>query len=119
MVFSCAAYDAMEIALSRSTLRSLSRARRSLPARLPWAVRVKQRNCFGTWSVLSPRTVYRCESHVTFLMPSPPAGASEDDPADEMRLVACDELGDHAAHREPVQVYLLQAESPSLGPRSR
>ena len=94
-----------------------SRARNSLPARRPFAVRVKKRNCFGSWRVSSPRTVSRCESRVTLLMPSPPAGPV---PARISLRTSCgsslrDHLGDHAAHREAEEVDLLEAERPDEG----
>ena len=62
------------MALSRCSVRSFKRAKNSLPARRPSGVLVKKRNCFGSCKVSSPRRVSRCESRVTFVMPSPPAG---------------------------------------------
>jgi len=45
---SCAKYELTEVGVSRSIVRSWSRARNALPARLPFALRVKKRNCFGS-----------------------------------------------------------------------
>jgi len=39
-------------------------------------------------------------------------GAGEDHLADQARFVVRDQLGDHAAHREPEQVNLFEAEGP-------
>ena len=47
-----------EMALLRSFM-FLSRARNSLPARRPFGVLVKKRNCFGSWRVSSPRAMSR------------------------------------------------------------
>jgi hypothetical protein len=54
---------------------------------------------------------------VTFSMPSPPrgAGSGDDHLAHEPRLLLRDHLGDHAAHREPEQVDLIEAEGPDEG----
>ena len=62
------------MALSRFSVRSFKRAKNALPARRPSGVRVKNRNCFGSCKVSSPRSVSRCAIRVTFVMPSPPAG---------------------------------------------
>ena len=35
---------------------------------------MKKRNCFGSCKVSSPRSVSKCASRVTFVIPSPPAG---------------------------------------------
>ena len=50
-------------------------------------------------------------------MPSPPggAGSGEDHLAHELRLLLRDHLGDHAAHREPEQVDLVEAEGTDEG----
>jgi hypothetical protein len=45
------------------------------------------------------------------------AGAGEDHLAHESRLLLRDDLGDHAAHREPEEVDLVQAESADEGDR--
>jgi len=59
MALSWVKYDLIEITLSRFTVRSCNRARNSLPARRPSAVRVKNRNCFGSCKVTRARTVSR------------------------------------------------------------
>src|SRR5215216_1875460 len=75
MALSWARNEPMEMALSRSFVRSSSRARNSFPAWRPFGVLVKKRNCLGSW-----------------------------------RLLLRDHLGDHAAHREPEQVDLIEAD---------
>ena len=48
-----------EMGLSRSFVRSSSRARNSFPARRPFGVLVKNRNCLGCWRLSSPRAMSR------------------------------------------------------------
>ena len=105
--------------LSRCWVRSLRRARNSLPARRPAGVRVKKRNCFGSCKVSSPRSVSKCESRVTLRDPvtAGGTGAGEDDLADELRFVRGDQLGDHAAHREAEEVDLLETQRADEGDR--
>jgi len=111
MAVSWAPYDLSEMALSRFSVRSFKRAKNAWPARRPSGVLVKNRNCFGSCKVNSPRSVSRCAIRVTFVMPSPPAGpVPEDQLADELRFVRGDHLGDHAAHREAEEVDLIEAE---------
>lgn len=45
-----------------------------MPARRPPSVRVKKRNCLGSWKVSRALAVSRWDSAVTSLMPSPPSG---------------------------------------------
>ena len=59
MALSWARNERTEMALSRSLVRSSSRARNSFPAARPFGVLVKKRNCLGSWRVSSPRAVSR------------------------------------------------------------
>src|SRR5215216_3916306 len=106
---SWAKYELMEVGVSRSIVRSWSRARNALPSRLPFAVRVKKRNCFGSWRLSRPRRVSTCATHTTSFMPLPPAGPVPQ-LADQLRLVPGDHLGDHAAHGEPVKIDLVETQ---------
>ena len=117
MAVSWARYDLSEIALSRLSVRSFSRARNSLPARRPLArpgeeeelLRVLQRE-------QRPDGVEMRElGDVRDALAAGRPGAGEDQLADELGFVLDDHLGDHAAHGEAQQVDLGQAQRPDEG----
>ena len=82
--------------------------------RFPLAVLVKNRNVFGSRKLSSARATSRFEIRVTLSMPSPPAGPVPVRISLRMssRFFERDDLGDHAAQREPEKVDLLEAERP-------
>src|SRR5688572_16350097 len=102
----------MEIGVSRSTVRSWSRARNSLPARLPFAVRVKKRNCFGPGDSAGRGGCRLRDPHdLLHALATGRAGAHEDQLADQLGLVLSDHLGDHAAQRESVKIDLVDTQN--------
>src|SRR5215207_8174593 len=112
MALSWARNAPTELAWSRSLVRSCNRARNSVPARRPFGVLVKKRNCLGSWRVSSPSGGVEVgdAGHLVDAFAPGRASSGEDHLAHQLRLLLGDDLGDHAAHGEPEQVDLIQAE---------
>ena len=109
---SCAMRAWWEIGLSRSVVRSCSRAMYSVAARLPAGLRLKNRNCRGSRRV-SAALVYAPPTISGILVRPPPPrmpGAGQDQPADELGIRERDLLRDAAPEREAEQVDVLVAE---------
>ena len=105
------------MALSRSSVRSSSRARNCLPARRPFGRPGEEEELLGVLAgEQSSRGVEVGDAgHLVDAFAARGAGSGEDHLAHELRLLLRDHLGDHAAHREPEQVDLIEAEGADEG----
>jgi hypothetical protein len=88
-----------------------------LPARRPFGVLVKKRNCLGSRRVEQPSRGVEVgdAGHLLDALAPRRAGSGEDHPPHQLRLLLRDHLGDHAAQREPEEVDLIEAEGTDEG----
>ena len=102
---------------SRSTVRSLSRLTNARAAGLPVALRLKNRNSFGSDRVRVARRMsqYVIAGDLVDVLPAGRAGPGEDQLADEIRVLGHECLGDHAAEGEGEDVDLVEAERADEG----
>ena len=107
------------MALSRSFVRSSSRARNSFRGSAPVRGPGEEEELLGVLAgEQSSRGVEVGDAgHLVDAIAARGAGSGEDHLAHEPRLLLRDHLGDHAAHREPEQVDLIEAEGADEGHR--
>jgi hypothetical protein len=112
MALSWARNEPTEMAVSRSFVRSFSRARNSFPGSAAVRRPGEEEKLLGVLAgEQSSRGVEVGDAgHLLDAFAARGAGSGDDHLAHELRLLLRDHLGDHAAHREPEQVDLIQAE---------
>ena len=105
------------MALSRSFVRSSSRARNSFAGSAPVRSPGEEEKLLGVLAgEQSSRGVEVGDAgHLVDAFAPRGAGSGDDHLAHEPRLLLRDHLGDHAAHREPEQVDLIEAEGTDEG----
>jgi hypothetical protein len=88
-----------------------------LPARRPFGVLVKKRNLLGVLAgEQSSRGVEVGDAgHLVDAFAARRAGSGDDHLAHELRLLLRNHLGDHAAHGQPEEVDVIEAEGADEG----
>ena len=112
IAFSCVWNAFTLIGASRSTVRSLSRLTNARAAGLPVALRLKNRNSFGSDRVrVGAQDVPVGDADdLVDVLAALGAGAGEDELADELGVLDHEGLGDHAAEGEGEDVDLVEPE---------